>query len=280
MSVLSADYGVRQMCELLDLNPSTFYYTAQSDPDDVRLVQALRSLAGKHPSYGYRRLTELVRRGSKRLGKVNGKRVRRLMKQAGLSIKRRKRAPRTTNSEHGFQRYPNRVADLVIERPDQVWVCDITAIVLADSRVVYLAIVMDVFTRAIRGWDLSRDITHALTLSALQCAFKHGQCEIHHSDQGVQYATPKYTCALVDRGIQISMAAVGKAWENGYAERWFRSAREEEVTLTEYIDYADADRHLGKLIDAVYNRKRIHSALGYLTPAEFEAHWHMQQGQS
>ena len=186
-------------------------------------------------------------------------------------IKRQKR--RTTNSEHAFPRYPNLVLDLEIVRPEQVWVGDITYIRL-HYRFVYLAVIMDVFTRGIRGWHLGRNLEHTLTLVALQRALvKYPAPEIHHSDQGVQYAATAYTQVLQAAQVQISMAEPGAAWQNGYAERLIRTIKEEEVDLSEYLDYHDAYQQLGSFLDDVYMHKRIHSSLGYLTPAEFEAQW-------
>jgi transposase InsO family protein len=135
---------------------------------------------------------------------------------------------------------------------------------------VYLAVLMDVFTRVIRGWELGRSLDGGLTLSALGRAVRHGRPEIHHSDQGVQYAATAYVERLAAVGAAVSMAAVGVPEENGSAGRLMRTVKEEEVALTEYRDYDDARRQLGRFLGAVYNRKRIHSALGYLTPAEFE----------
>ena len=132
---------------------------------------------------------------------------------------------------------------------------------------------MDVFTRLIRGWHLGRDLAGTLTLAALERALRQHRPEIHHSDQGVQYAAADYVDRLRQVEARISMAAVGKPEENGFAERLMRTIKEEEVDLSEYHAYADACRQLGRFLDAVYNRKRIHSALGYLTPAEFEAQW-------
>jgi transposase InsO family protein len=132
---------------------------------------------------------------------------------------------------------------------------------------------MDVFTRAIRGWELGRSLDSRLTLTALERALRHHRPELHHSDQGVQYAAAAYTQVLEGAGIQISMAAIGEPRENGYAERLIRTIKEEEVSLTEYEDYPDAYRQLGRFLDEVYQHKRIHSALGYLTPAEFESRW-------
>ncbi|VTS00972.1 transposase : Integrase, catalytic region OS=Candidatus Contendobacter odensis Run_B_J11 GN=BN874_1700001 PE=4 SV=1: rve [Gemmata massiliana] len=179
---------------------------------------------------------------------------------------------RTTDSNHMFPRYPNLVGDLTVTRPDQVWVADITYIRVR-AEFVYPAVLMDVFTRVIRGWELGRSLDQGRTLAALGQAVRRSRPGIHHSDQGVQYAAAAYVGRLTAVGAAISMAAVGAPEENGYAERLMRTIKEEEVALTEYQDYADARRQLGRFLDAVYNRKRIHSALGYLTPAEYEQQW-------
>ena len=157
-------------------------------------------------------------------------------------------------------------------RPEQVWVADITYIRLR-YEFVYLAVIMDVFTRIIRGWHLGRNLDHTLTLTALEKALEKGRPQIHHPDQGVQYAATEYVQRLRDVGAAISMAEVGQAWQNGYAERVIRTIKEEEVDLSEYGDFADAWRQLGHFIDEVYMHKRIHSSLGYLTPSEFESQW-------
>jgi transposase InsO family protein len=176
---------------------------------------------------------------------------------------------RTTNSDHPYPRYPNRVKDLEILCPEQVWVADITYIRLG-AGFVYLAIVMDVFTRVVRGWNLSGSLDQELSLAALRMALQDHVSEIHHSDQGIHYAAHAYTRLLQKHQIQISMSAVGKAEENGYAERFMRTIKEEEVDLSDYRDLADAKSQMGRFILDVYNQKRIHSSLGYLTPAEFE----------
>jgi len=140
----------------------------------------------------------------------------------------------------------------------------------------YLAILLDVYTRRLRGWNLRRGLDASLTLGALRKALRRHAPEIHHSDQGVQYACQDYTDAL-PAGVQLSMAEKGEAWQNGYAERAIRTIKEECIRLEDYRDYADARRRIGTLLEDVYNHKRIHSALGYLTPAEFEAAYHEQQ---
>ena len=206
---------------------------------------------------------------------VGERRVRRLMKEMGLAAKPHPKKKRTTDSSHSFDsshclpRFPNLVKDLTITHPDQVWVSDITYIALG-SGFVYLAVVMDVFTRSIRGWFLSRRLDGDLTLMALNRALATAAPQIHHSDQGGQYAATEYIAVLQSRGVTVSMAAVGCPEENGYAERLVRTLKEEHVSLSEYRDFEDARSQIGQFIETVYQTKRIHSALGYLTPAEFE----------
>ncbi|NEQ29198.1 MAG: IS3 family transposase, partial [Microcoleus sp. SIO2G3] len=176
------------------------------------------------------------------------------------------------NSNHAFKRHPNRVEGLSIARPDQVWVGDITYVKLG-SEFVYLAVLLDVFTRSIRGWHLGRSLETGLTLVALKRALARGKPEIHHTDQGVQYAAKAYTQLLEQQDVAISMAAVGEAWQNGYAERLMRTIKEEEVDLSEYRNFTEAYEQIGRFLEEVYTKKRIHSSLGYLTPTEFEHQW-------
>jgi transposase InsO family protein len=268
MQLRTEAYPVTTICNVLGLPRSSFYHPPKPD-GNAGLRRRLHDLAAQYPTYGYRRLTALLRREG---WGVNHKRVQRLMGEMGLTRRVQRRRRRTTDSQHAFWRYPNLVAGLDVTYPDQVWVADITYIALRDE-FVYLAVIMDVYTRAIRGWHLSRSLDRELTLTALRRALAERVPLIHHSDQGVQYACWDYTELLLNRGVRISMAAVGKPEENGYAERLMRTIKEEEVDLSDYRDFHDARAHIGRFLDDVYTHKRIHSALGYLTPAEFEAQW-------
>lgn len=272
MRHLAKEYPVRWLCRLLDCPRAGLYRASSEAADEAELRRATEKVAGAWPTYGYRRVTAMLRRDG---WSVNAKRVRRVMRDLGLAAEPVKRRVRTTNSNHPFPRYPNLVADLTVVRPDQVWVADITYIRVR-VEFVYLAAIMDVFTRCIRGWEVGRSLDQGLTLAALGRALRRGRPEIHHSDQGVQYAAADYIHELTHVNSLISMAAIGEPRENGYAERLMRTIKEEEVALTEYQDYADARRQLGRFLDAVYNRKRIHSSLGYLTPVEFEQQWRTQ----
>lgn len=268
MLLLLDQYPTKRLCEALGVPRSSVYYQARP-AEDRRVRDALIELAGLWPTYGYRRLTALLQREGY---PVNGKRVRRLMHELGIAAEAPRRRPRTTDSNHPFPRFPNLVAGLEVTRPEQVWVADITYIRLR-KEFVYLAVLMDVFTRGIRGWHLGRGLEQELTLTALRRAYQRGRPAIHHSDQGVQYAATAYVEMLTGAEVQISMASVGEPKENGYAERLMRTIKEEEVDLSEYEDFADARRQLGRFLDDVYNTKRIHSSLGYLTPSEFEQQW-------
>lgn len=285
MTQLRRDYPLAAICRVLQVPRSGVYAgigresrrAGAAETDDA-LRGHIEQIATTWPTYGYRRVTAQLRREAEPAAGTNGKRVRRLMRELGLVGKApRRRRCRTTNSEHPYPRFPNLVRDLPVDHPDHVWVGDITYVRL-HLEFVYLAVLMDVFTRAIRGWELSRSLGQALTLTALERALEHGHVpQIHHSDQGVQYAATAYVAGLEQFGVRISMAEVGEPRQNGYAERLMRTIKEEEVDLTEYEDFADAYAHLGQFLDDVYQRKRIHSALGYLTPTEFEAAWQTAQ---
>lgn len=272
MLSLHEQYPIQKLCAVLDLPRSSAYYEPRPS-EDRSLLEALIEVAGQWPTYGYRRLTKQLQREGHI---VNSKRVRKLMHELGIVGKAPERKPRTTDSDHAYPRYPNLVEGLEVTRPDEVWAADITYIRLR-KEFVYLAVLMDVFTRCIRGWHLGRGLDQELTLVALRRAYEHGRPEIHHSDQGVQYAATAYVALLTDGAVKISMANVGEPEENGYAERLMRTIKEEEVDLTEYEDFHAAQSGLGRFLDEVYNRKRIHSSLGYLTPAEFESQWRAKQ---
>ena len=258
------------VCKALGVMRSSLYYKPRRAEAPV-LKSAIGEVCARFPRYGYRRVTAELHRQRWR---VNRKRVVRLMAEMGLQAKKVVRKRRTTNSQHPFPRYPNLVQDLVVQRPDEVWVADIAYVRLKNG-FVYLAVLMDVCTRAIRGWHLGRTLEQALTLEALRKAFEtQHRPQIHHSDQGVQYAATEYTELLQAQGIRISMAEVGEPTQNGYAERLMRTIKEEEVDLSDYEDYHHAYQQIGQFLDDVYMRKRVHSSLNYLTPVEFEAQWH------
>lgn len=261
------------LCRVLDVARSSFYYRP-SKRDETLVRAAITQTAGTWPRYGSERITRQMRREGVSFCKrpIGERRVRRLMRQMGLLTKAPKRKVRTTNSAHALPRYENWVKGVVATQPEHIWVSDITYIALGNG-FVYLAVLMDLFTRAIRGWFLSRRLDSDLTLIALERALTRGTPQVHHSDQGLQYATKEYVQRLQAVGTLISMAAVGCPEENGYAERLMRTLKEEHVSLTDYQSFADAQAQIGQFIDDVYQTKRIHSSLGYLTPAEFEAQW-------
>lgn len=267
--MLAEHYPITRICAALQTARSSYYY-AGIPQEELELEEAIKKILTEFPTYGYRRVTWQLRREG---WTVNPKHVARLMKEMDLMGRAPKSGCRTTDSRHGYPRYPNLVEGLVIVRPEQLWVSDITYVRLA-KEFVYLAVIMDVFTRSIRGWQLSRSLEEALTLTALKRALaRYGPAQIHHSDQGVQYAATAYTAELAYHGVKISMAEIGCPEQNGYAERLMRTIKEEEVALCEYIDFSDALRRIGRFLDEVYMHKRIHSSLGYLTPAEFEQQW-------
>ena len=256
---------MRDICEILEVNRSSFYYQPKADPSEAVLRAEIQKLAGVYPRYGYRRITQLlVRQGYT----VGTRRVARLMKDTDLLVCV-KRACRTTRSLQGDKPWRNLLETLEISHRDQVWVADITYVRL-NRRFVYLALLMDVFTRMIRAWHLSQHLNTSLTLKPLEDALRHNVCEIHHSDQGVQYLSKAYLSVLKEHDIEISIARRGRPWENGYAERLIRTLKEEEVHLNAYQDIHEARERIGHFITHVYHQKRPHSALGDLTPIEFQ----------
>ena len=256
---------MRDICGTLGVNRNSLYYHPKSDPAEEGLCAEIEKLAGEYPTYGYRRITQLLRRQGYTVGT---RRVARLMKENNLLVSI-KRACQTTTSLHADKPWSNRLADLEVCCEDQVWVADITYIRLK-GRFIYLSVLMDVFTRLIRAWNISQHLNHSLTLTPLKEAFCHSVPEGHHSDQGVQYLSKAYVTTLEAQGVEISVAQRGRPWENGYAERLIRTLKEEEIHINDYQSITEARDRIGHFITQVSNQKRPHSALGYLTPMEFQ----------
>ena len=265
IALLSNDYPVDLLCRLLHCPRSSYYYKEVGADTTVR--DAIEQIAAAFPRYGYRRITaELARRGIA----VNHKRVLRIMQAENLLVAV-KRYARPAYKRHDLPRYPNLIRNVTPERADQVWGSDFTYIRLRGEWV-YLAVILDLFTRAIRGWHLGRDMTERLVTAALQNALAaHIAPAIHHSDQGVQYCASGYIALLQQAGVAVSMSAAGRPTENAFVERVIRTLKDEEVSLNDYEDFDDAFGRIGQFLDDVYNTKRVHSALGYKTPAEYEA---------
>lgn len=263
---LNPEYSISQLCEVLDLPRSTYYHQGQEKAGDPVLQAEIEKVIARWPTYGYRRVTHQL----KRTGQVVGEtRVRRLLEELEHTSQVGKVRFSTTDSRHDHPRYPNLIKKLEITHVNQVWVADITYIRLG-RRFIYLAVILDAYSRAIRGWDLSLSLDKQLSIKALQMALaNHPAPEYHHSDQGGQYASPKYT-DLLPATTQISMSAVGRPMENGIVERFIRTFKEEHIDYTEYRDFADAYSQIGYWLEIEYMTERIHSALDYLTPAEFE----------
>ena len=256
---------MRDICDILGVNRSSFYYQPREAPSEAVLLAEIEKLAGAYPRYGYRRITQLlVRQGYS----VGTRRVARLMRENHLLVSV-KRACQTTKSLQGEKPWSNLLENLEVSHQDQVWVADITYVRL-NGRFIYLCLLMDVFTRMIKAWQISQHLNQSLTLKPLKEAFCHSVPEIHHSDQGVQYLSKTYIATLQAQGVEISVARRGRPWENGYAERLIRTLKEEEVYLNDYQNITEARDRIGHFITQVYNQKRPHSALGYLTPMEFQ----------
>ena len=260
------------MCALVKVSRAGFYRFPPDSPGpdpNLELRDALQRIALEFPSYGWPRMTvELQRRG----WAVNHKRVYRLMREDNLLCLRKRKFVVTTDSDHGLPVYPNLARSLAVTGLDQLWVADITYIRL-ELEFVYLAVILDAFSRRVIGWALDRTLQAALTLQALRRALVRRRPLpglVHHSDRGVQYASTDYTQLLRDHGIQISMSRKANPWDNAACESFIKTLKYEEVYRTEYHDLAEAQASIGAFLEKVYNQKRLHSALGYLPPAEFE----------
>jgi transposase InsO family protein len=272
---MKADRGltVERMVELGGVSRASFYRFDGGRlprPDrDMDLRDAIQRVALEWPSYGRPRITaELRRRG----WKVNPKRVYRLMREDNLLCVRRRKFVVTTDSNHGRKVYPNLAGEMVLTGMNQLWVADITYIRL-ESEFVYLAVVIDAYSRRVIGWALERTVEDDLPLAALRQALELRQPApgvVHHSDRGSQYASGDYTDLLKAHGCQISMSHKASPWENAGCESWMKTLKAEEVYQQEYRDLAEARASMAQFIDEVYNQKRLHSALGYRPPVEFE----------
>lgn len=268
------ELSIERLCELFSVSRSWYYEHSkqpESEAEDIALRDQIERIILGFSGYGYRRVTHALKREG---WTVNHKRVLRIMREESLLCHLKKRfVVRTTDSRHGLPVYPNRLASMVLTTPDQAWVADLTYIRLR-SAFVYLACILDAFSRRCVGWHLARDMTTQLTLAALRQAIVERQPQpglIHHSDRGVQYASSAYVEQLEQIGAQISMSSVSNPYDNAKAESFFKTLKQEEVYLKEYESFADAEANLEEFIERVYNTKRLHSSLGYLPPAEFEA---------
>lgn len=264
--------SITAMCEAAGLSRAGYYRFL--DPvkpcaADMDLRDEIQKIAVEWPAYGSRRITqELKARG----WEVNRKRVQRLMRDDNLLCIAKRKFVVTTDSAHGWRTYENLAATLTVTGVDQLWVADITYIHL-EEEFVYLAVVLDAFSRKVIGWCLDRSLDASLTLTALEMAFQHrtvGPELVHHSDRGIQYACGEYTRTLKERGIRISMSRKGNPYDNAACESFMKTLKHEEVHRAEYRDLADARAQIGKFLEKAYNEKRLHSALGYVSPNQFE----------
>lgn len=262
------------LCDLFGVSHSWYdaRSTNEAGGEEVALRDAIERLVLAFPGDGYRRVTKQLQRD---VWTINHKRVLRVMRQESLLCQLKRHVVPTTDSTHGLRRYPNRLKDLPVEHLDQVWVADITSIRLPTA-FVSLAALLDAYSRRCVGWHLSPTVDTRLTLAALDQALdarRPAPGLVHHSDQGVQYASSAYVTRLEAAGINLSMAAVGNPYENAQAERFFKTLKREEVYLNEYRSFVEAEANLDRFIERVSNTKRLHSSLGYRSPAEFEAAW-------
>jgi putative transposase len=264
---------VNRLCQAVGLSRASFYRLREHEPArseaETELRSLLQEIALKWPGYGYRRITaELHRRGHT----ANHKRVLRLMREDNLLCLRKRHFAVTTDSEHGRPVYPNLAKGIELSGMDQLWVADITYVRLRHE-FVYLAVVLDAYSRRVIGWALGHRLATDLALEALHQALSNRAVRlglVHHSDRGVQYASEAYTGLLQAHGIRISMSRRACPYDNAQAESFMKTLKYEEVYLNEYEDLKEARASIADFLDRVYNQERLHSALGYCPPVEFE----------
>jgi putative transposase len=255
----------------MNLPRRTYYYKPKAPPCDEALIDRIAAICLEFPRYGYRRVTEELQREG---WLINHKKVARIMREHKWScVPRKKRWIVTTDSNHGFPVYPNLIKDLSIRNVNQLWVADITYIRIRRC-FVYLAVILDAFSRKAIGYALSKRLDTRLALGALHMAISDRHPEpgcIHHSDRGVQYTSREYVKELTCYNFQISMSRKGNPYDNAYAESFIKTLKSEEVSLWEYRTMEDVQERIPYFIEDVYNQKRLHSSLGYRPPCEFEA---------
>jgi putative transposase len=263
---------VQRMCRIAGVSRAGFYRpgaAAGVGCEEVELHDAVQRVALEWPNYGSRRIREELRR---RGWKVNRKRVRRLMREDNLLCLRKRRFVVTTDSGHDLPVYANLARAMVLTGINQLWRADLTYIRLWEE-FVYLAVLLDAYSRRVIGWALDRTLADSLTITALEMALAQRGAPpglVHHSDRGVQYASRDYTAILQQHGVQISMSRTGNPWDNAACESFMKTLKWEEVDRSEYRDLADAVARIGEFLEEIYNQKRLHSALGYCPPVEFE----------
>jgi putative transposase len=254
----------------MKLARSSYYYRPEAQSPDAELKGKIEAICLEFPGYGYRRVTEQLKRDKLR---INHKKVLRVMKESDLICRMKRKWVKTTDSKHRFRRYPNLLKGISVTRLNQAWLSDITYIRIRTG-FVYLAAILDACSRLVIGYSVSDRLDAGLTLEALHMAASRrhpGPGIIHHSDQGVQYASSEYVEELNRHGFIISMARSGNPYDNATMESFFKTLKYEEVNLCEYENIRDVVSRLPYFIEEVYNRKRLHSSLGYRPPAEYES---------